>query len=410
VQPASALFFMGQSVACCAARPPHDDDDRLRSKASGLSKASGRSHVALLPLQLEGSEAEEWAIIKRSIGQDELEKLRKLRSEVQHCDQHASCQRQPFSRQPQTLLRFLRGREGDVKKASIMFINHLHWREEFGVDEKVARWQAELAGGRSRRAQLVRQFGVEVEICTDKFGVPVRLIRLSVADTAGSVREVGNEAVLLDTLLKLERTHAIVRRAMFQHQQLLRGQIQIIDVGDYGRHGVPNWYDRMLSALKHGPDLFRVVDANYPETVRKVFFIRLGFVTKGIYNSVQFMVPQRTQRKLRMFGSKAKDWIGELREELKPGQVVPAFLERDDDDAFATATPKGGRFPVGGSIDDPWDGATTVDGVIISKAVQSKPKGRSFAVANWPIWLSFVVVVLVIGWQHVSTDVAMGGW
>ena len=42
-----------------------------------------------------------------------------------------------------------------------------------------------------------------------RYGIPVRLFRISVADTAGLIREFGQEAVLVDSLSKLERESTV---------------------------------------------------------------------------------------------------------------------------------------------------------------------------------------------------------
>ena len=137
----------------------------------------------------------------------------------------------------------------------------------------------------------------------------MRLFRLSVADTAGLIREFGVEAVLVDGLSKLEWTHEQIRNAMFKHRKLIRGQVQIIDVGDYGE--VPDWTGRMWSNLRLGPDIYKVFDGNYPETVRKVFIVRTSSLVHHGYMLIQRLLPQRTKRKLKLFGPKAWFWIGE---------------------------------------------------------------------------------------------------
>ena len=131
----------------------------------------------------------------------------------------------------------------------------------------------------------------------------VRLFRLSVADTAGLIREFGVEAVLVDSLSKLEWTHEQIRKAMFKHRKLIRGQVQIIDVGDYGE--VPDWTGRMWNNLRLGPDIYKVFDGNYPETVRKVFIVRTSSLVHHGYMLIQRLLPQRTKRKLKLYGPKA---------------------------------------------------------------------------------------------------------
>merc|ERR1711865_1022151 len=117
----------------------------------------------------------------------------------------------------------------------------MEWRASMNIDQKVAHWKEELLDGRSWRAQLVNKYGTDAEICTDKFGVPVWLMRMCVSDPAGILRELGKETLLIHTLSNMESMHAHLRRAMFDNEKMVRGCIQVFDVGDYGVHGVPNW-------------------------------------------------------------------------------------------------------------------------------------------------------------------------
>lgn len=287
----------------------------------------------------------EWSIIADSIDEDELRRLRELHSIVEDCDLHPACQRKPLHRQAQTLLRYLRGRDGNVCKAEKMFREMLDWRDRFDVENKVHAWRRELERGRTRRARLCKVYGVEEQMCNDKYGIPVRLFRLSVADTAGLIREFGVEAVLVDSLSKLEWTHEQVRKAMFKHQKLIRGQVQIIDVGDYGE--VPDWTGRMWNNLRLGPDIYKVFDGNYPETVRKVFIVRASSLVHKGFMLIQGLLPQRTKRKLKLYGPKAEEWVSELCLELPDTHELPEFLLNDSEHAIRSAKPKGGIVPEG---------------------------------------------------------------
>ena len=63
----------------------------------------------------------------------------------------------------------------------------------------------------------------------------------------------------------MELAHEQIRRAMFEREDLVCGQLQIIDMGDYGRHGVPNLTSRLWSSLKLGAEFSQITDSNYPE-------------------------------------------------------------------------------------------------------------------------------------------------
>jgi len=335
---------MGQSLACCGTDRHHvgDSDDRPR-------ESSSRDSASVIDAG--ATEELEWAIVKKSIEAAELARLQQMARAAQHLDGHEACRSQPRNRQPQTLLRYLRGRDGNVEKGLEMFCNMLDWRVSFEVERKVAEWRRELAEGRSARARIFNRYNITVELCLDRHGVPVVLGRPSVGDLAGMLREVpgGAESLIVFNLAEMERMHQALRDAMFRNDKMLRGQIQILDFGDYGDHGPPKWWNRMYDNSRLAPQIYKVFDSNYPETVRKVFIIRTGWVTHRLFNLAvnAGVIPQRTQKKLRLFGNRASDWVNELRAELPPGAKLPAFLEQDSDAAFAAAEPRGGLLPDG---------------------------------------------------------------
>ncbi|CAE7663067.1 retm [Symbiodinium sp. CCMP2456] len=319
-------------LRCCSERETTQADD------------SGESLTALAR---EGEEAAEWPIVQKDIEHAEFHRLLQLRSRLRDCDDHLACRRQVLSRQPQTLLRFLRARNGDLQKAEVMFRKMLEWRHAFSVDEKVQQWKAELEEQSTQRSIQMRRFETDVELCRDRHGVPVRLVRTSVADVQGLVREFGKDLVLIDTIMRMERTHEEIRRAMLDTEKVVAGQLQIIDMGDYGDYGVPNLTSRLFSSLKLAAEISQITDANYPETVRKAFIIRLGSCTSTAWRyCIQPLLPERTQHKLVPCGPKASSWEAQLGAELDL-TALPAFLCEDSDAAFQAAVPRGGLVPVG---------------------------------------------------------------
>lgn len=309
-------------------------------------EAPGSLDATLTALVSEGEEALEWQIVQKSLDSAEFSKLLQLRGRLCDCDEHPACEEQKLSRQPQTLLRFLRARTSDLRKAETMFRAMLDWRQSFGVDEKISSWRKELGRQRTQRSIQMRRFETDVDLCQDRHGVPIRLIRTSVADVPGLVREFGKEIVLIDTLLRMEEAHQHIRRAMFEREELVCGQLQIIDMGDYGR--VPNLASRLWSSLKLAAEISQITDANYPETVRKAFIIRLGSCTSMTWRyCIQPLLPERTQAKLIPCGPKASSWQQHLAEEVPSLASLPAFLRSDAPEALAVAAPQGGMVPKG---------------------------------------------------------------
>jgi len=348
---------MGVAAGCCLQRdadaahpaPPLLQRDAFSANdvLAAASSSSPSKRKERQRLSKQQSLDMEWDIIAKSIQPEELERLRTFRRRVMDCDTHPACIERMLSCQPQTLLRFLRGRDGDLDKAEAMFRASLNWRCSFQVDQKVRAWQQELTEGKSPKARVVLRYGFDGQPCLDQYGVPVWLMRLGAGDPAGLVRELGEEAVLIERLSKMEAMHAELRKAMFRNSTLIRGCVQVIDVGDYREQGIPNWWSRMFDGFKLGRDSFRIFEANYPETTRKIFFVRMGQVTHSIYKLALPIIPPRTKQKMRFFGAKAESWRQELQDELLAGEVLPPFLRTNTSEAFAAATPKGGIVPVG---------------------------------------------------------------
>jgi len=341
---------------------------------------------AALTLVQDGEEGREWRIVQKALDSAEFSKLLQLRSRLQDCDEHPACEEQKLSRQPQTLLRFLRARAGEVRKAEAMFRAMLEWRHSFAVDEKVSSWRRELEQQRTQRSIQMRRFETDVDLCLDRHGVPIRLIRTSVADVQGLVREFGKDIVLIDTLLRMEDALLNIRQAMFEREELVHGQLQLIDMGDYGRHGVPNLVSRLWSSLQLAAEISQITDANYPETVRKAFILRLGSCTSMTWRyCIQPLLPERTQAKLIPCGPKASSWHSQLAKELPVdclGSSLPAFLRSDSEEAFASAAPKGGLVPTGlaGAQQGRWEVAVAATR---PKAPRMALKHRSLSVEGW---------------------------
>eukprot|EP00428_Durinskia_dybowskii_P025889 CAMPEP_0170234210 /NCGR_PEP_ID=MMETSP0116_2-20130129/16851_1 /TAXON_ID=400756 /ORGANISM="Durinskia baltica, Strain CSIRO CS-38" /LENGTH=416 /DNA_ID=CAMNT_0010485005 /DNA_START=18 /DNA_END=1265 /DNA_ORIENTATION=- len=334
---------------CCGVRAV--DDGFPSSREHCHWEPAYLKHVSLRDscAQLQSLERE-WEIVSASISQAECHGLHELRDSLQDLGSHPSCAQHPLHRQAQTLIRFLRGRDGDVRKADAMFRASMDWRHEFQVEAKIQQWRAELSAGATPRSRLFTAYGSDAEICLDKFGVPMWLMRLSVSDPAGMLREVGQDALLVNSIAKIEGMHSHLRRAMFREGKLIRGCVQIIDVGDYG--DVPNWWSRMWATYNIGRPAFKVFDSNYPETTRKVFIVRMGSVTTSIYKLVKPIIPPRTNDKMRIFGHAAVAWADELRGEVPEDVDLPQFLCSDDAEALRVARPVGGMIPLGGDVPD----------------------------------------------------------
>jgi len=312
----------------------------VESLASLLHKCTNAEAEAAAPASCD---ALEWRlVISEATGLVEERKLRELVDRLQDVRHGVPC----GVLSPATLLRFLRAQHGDIDKAGEMFRASIEWRSTSGVQQRLTEWHAEVATGSTRRARLVERYRVHCNIGKDRLGLPVMLFRWSVFDAAGLERELGAE-LMLDIIIGIhEQLIADMRSIMVERDANTAGALYIWDVGNYGRHGVPNYFSRMWALVRFLPKVARILEANYPEVVRKVMVIRCGPATKAIHRAAAPFMPAGTLAKCRLYGWRAEEWRRELEEEM-PGSSLPPFLTRDDEVAIASAEPRGGLCPVG---------------------------------------------------------------
>jgi len=287
----------------------------------------------------------EWRVVANSVN-NRLESLHALMMQVQDCRSHPACGSRGglLNQQPATLLRFLRAQEGRVLEAEQMFRTSLDWRHSTAIEEWSIAWSAELAAAMTWRARLVNQFQVHRVIGIDRLGLPVYLFRWSVFDIAGAERELGQEVVVRIILSIHEEVVDAMRNAL---PTLVPGALYVWDVGNYGsRHGVPHYWTRMWALVRFLPRVAKLLEANYPEVIRKILVVRCGPATRALYRAAAPLMPSKTLGKCRLYGWRAAEWLEDLRCEVPEG-ALPAFLERDDDEALAAAEPKGGIYPPG---------------------------------------------------------------
>jgi len=379
---------MMETLSCCILRNEEEEDDQPLKVKRTITVNNVPARKGKTRLTQDQSLELEWEIIEASIEADELKRVRNLWEALRDLDSHPACMKRPLNRQAQTLVRFLRGREGNTKAAEKMFRDSMNWRTEMNIDEEIEAWNQELDAGRTQRSRFVKKYGTDSKPCLDKYGVPVWLMRMSVSDPAGILRELGKEALLIHTLSNMEAMHAHLRQAMFANGEMVRGCIQIFDVGDYGPHGCPNWWSRMWDGFRVGSNAFKIFDANYPETTRRVFVVRMGGVTHSIQQLATPLIPRRTKRKMRFFGYAAAKWVSELRDECDPDAILPEFLTEDTDAAFASARPKGGLVLEGDTFEESDD----KDNSVLKHRVAAPSKSSS----HMPAVIRVIALVLVL--------------
>ena len=236
-----------------------------------------------------------------------------------------------------TLVRFVRARpekDGGLPAAEEMLRAHLKWRKSYGVDDVVAGWAKDAS---PKKQLLDHHWFSGSNGGKDKRGLPVHIINMGSADPAGIVRESGIDNFAKQHVYDLETMFAHAREVSMKEgkEQCACSFIEIYDLAGFE-------YGRAYRAIKPFKALTTILEANYPERVRKVFIINAPAVFKGIWALAKKFVPKDTSAKIKIY-SKKGGWLADMEAEIDKDQI-PDYLGG----AFKGANiPKGGRVKKG---------------------------------------------------------------
>jgi len=287
---------------------------------------------------------EEWAMLRAAVSSAEYEKVRELRAEVAHLDEHPACAQEPHTRHSTTLLRFLRARNMSVDLAAALIADALDWRAEFGVDEKLAAWRKEWLEGTSERVKLLRAHDFVKYCGEDLHGCPVYLHQMGQADPSGIAREVGEETILLHFLRQFEEQTTAMRQRFLHTGRVVPGCTDLYDLGNYS--GTPGFLKRGLGMIPLYSSFARVFDRVYPERVGVAFIVRAPRIFDVVWRTILPAIPEATRRKCRLFGPRSASWLDDLRTVVAP-ESIPAWLRSDDTCELSAALSLGGLVPHG---------------------------------------------------------------
>lgn len=307
--------------------PLGKEEPEMADLASPSSRLTSKEKVML---------NEEWMAVRDVLTANKFKSLKTLYGNLADLHEHVE-----ISKLPSTIFRFWAARNGDIVKAEEMFRTHVAWRSHYNVEDRMKCWSLEVAEQQTERAKLVDQHKIHDILGNDRFGLPVYLFRWSVFDIDGAERHLGRDLVMQIIIGIHEHVAEELRKCA--KNRFVPGALFVWDIGDYGVHGVPNYWGRMWALVNSLPHIAKLLEANYPEIVRKIIVVRSGVATQLLYKAAVPFMPKGTLRKCSMYGWRASSWVKDLRMEL-PGVDLPEWLTCERDDAIAEAKPKGGLY------------------------------------------------------------------
>ena len=139
---------------------------------------------------------------------EELERVKLLRTAILHSlGSSRALERWEATFLPQkTLVRYLRGRYGDIIAAEVVLLDSLEWFQEQRYWEDWSR-KHEVEDSPQHKA-LFRKYGAEGPSGMDKLDVPVLYVKAGIQDTVGTMRETSVEVYTCDIWCGTWRTMA----------------------------------------------------------------------------------------------------------------------------------------------------------------------------------------------------------
>jgi len=158
-----------------------------------------------------------------------------------------------------TLLRFLRARDFNVEKAREMLSQSLMWRKKHQVDRILSEYQT---------PQVVKDYFPGGWHHSDKDGRPLYLLRLGQMDVKGLLKAVGEEGLLQLTLHVCEEGLQLMEEATRTKGKPVSTWSLLVDLEGLNMRHL--WRPGIKALLR----IIEIVEANYPETMGRVFIIR----------------------------------------------------------------------------------------------------------------------------------------
>ena len=208
------------------------------------------------------------------------------------------------------LRRFLRARQHDLPRAKEMFLNHLKWRKEMGIDTILDDFHFHE---RDAFLTLYPQ-GYHK---TDRLGRPVYIQHLGQINVKALAKVTTEERMLRFHIQEYERA----LRYIFPACSLIAGQyvgqtLAVMDLKGVGLRHLSGEVKRILSTIT------RTDQDNYPETLGKTLIINAPTVFRAIWAVVKPMLDTRTQAKIQVCSS---DYLSELTRWVAP-ENIPQYL------------------------------------------------------------------------------------
>ena len=204
-----------------------------------------------------------------------------------------------------TLTRFLRARDYDVRRAFTMFVNHLKWREDYGVDDILAKDFPEREG-------VLEVFPQGYHGVT-KEGLPLYIQKLGGVDYGRLMAVTTEERVIQLFIQEYEKFIRQKLPACSAHfRRFTEKSVTVMDMAGVGLKHTRGNNGRITKKI------LSIAQDNYPELMGRTIIINAPSVMKVIFNLFKPILGARTVAKVEMHG---KHCLPKLLQYVEPDQL-----------------------------------------------------------------------------------------
>ena len=194
------------------------------------------------------------------------------------------------------LLRFLRARNFKVDRAAEMYLKHLEWREEWGVDDILFQEFPE-------RDQLLEYFPQGYHMC-DKQGRPIYIQYLGGINVHKVLSFATEETIVKLFIQEYEKfLHLKLPACSEASGKLIETSLTIMDVKGISLKILTKETQRIMKCVTG------FVQDNYPEMMGNMIIINAPYIFKVIFNMIKPMLSPRTQSKITVLGTRYMDQL-----------------------------------------------------------------------------------------------------
>ncbi|XP_059470785.1 SEC14-like protein 1 isoform X2 [Neocloeon triangulifer] len=209
-----------------------------------------------------------------------------------------------------TLLRFLRSTEYNLDKARENLCQSLQWRKKYQVDKILSEYSY---------PEVITTYFPGGWHHHDREGRPLYVMRLGQMDVKGLIKTIGEDGLLTLTLHICEEGLQLLEEATRKEGRPISSWSLLLDLEGLNMRHL--WRPGIKALLR----VIEIVEANYPETMGRVFIVRAPRVFPILWTLVSPFIHVNTRSKFLFYGGNDYQDEGGLMTHI-PEEILPNFL------------------------------------------------------------------------------------